>query len=406
MNYFELQQAKETFRYVSIEKERQEYYRAREAFVEYFTLKRIAKMTIDDYVIGNKNDASFCYRIERELGPLGNITGQWSTKFGVWRSSETGEYKTEERLGKDYKKVFDIVKNQIIELIKAGQNNDVTSIINNRLNSLFKGKILSTYFPEEYLNIFSNGHLNYYLVSLNLDTKELIKSNPVIKRQALVDFKNSDEDMKYWSMDMFALFLWSHYPGDPKRKNEIAAKPKLTQPEFPPIGKIEFINLEMASGGASGIKGKPKATSGKSPNYESEAARAKQLGDRGEHIVMEAEIERLMHERSISKTKASKLAKHVSRESDSYGYDILSVNPDGTKRYIEVKATQGKVGDMTFYYTANELATAKKYGKAYYLYIVYEITTKSPKIWMLQNPFLKDKLELVPIKYRVNLKTK
>lgn len=405
MNYLELQQAKESFRYISIEKERQVYYRAREAFVEHFTLKRIAKMTIDDYVIGNKNDASFCYRIERELGPLGNITGQWSTKFGVWRSSETGEYKTEERLGKDYKKVFDIVKNQIIELIKAGQNNDVTSIIHNRLNSLFKGKILSTYFPEKYLNIFSNGHLNHYLVSLNLDTKELIKSNPVIKRKALVDFKNSDDDMKGWSMDMFALFLWSHYPGDPKRKNEIAAKPKLTQPEFPPIGKIEFVNLEMALG-AAGTKGKPKAASGKLPNYESEAARAKQLGDRGEHIVMEAEIERLMHENGISRTKACKLVKHVSRESDSFGYDIQSVNHDNSPRYIEVKATQGKVGDMTFYYTANELATAKKYGKAYYLYIVYEITSKKPKIWILQNPFIKDKLELVPIKYRVILKTK
>lgn len=405
MNYLELQQAKETFRYVSIEKDRQVYYQAREAFVEHFTLKRIAKMTIDDYVIGNKNDASFCYRIERELGPLGNITGQWSTKFGVWRSSETGKYKTEERLGKDFKKVFEIVKNQIIELIVAGQNNDVTSIINNRLNSLFKGKILSTYFPEKYLNIFSNGHLNHYLVSLNLDTKELMKSNPVIKRQTLVDFKNSDEDMKDWSMDMFALFLWSHYPGDPKRKKEIAAKPKLTQPEFPPIGKIEFVNLEMASG-AAGTKGNPKAASGKSPNYESEAARAKQLGDRGEHIVMEAEIERLMHERGISKSKACKLVKHVSLESDSFGYDIQSVNHDNSPRYIEVKSTQGKVGDMTFYYTANELATAKKYGNAYYLYIVYEITTISPKIWMLQNPFLKNKLELLPIKYRVNLKTK
>ena len=121
---------------------------------------------------------------------------------------------------------------------------------------------------------------------------------------------------------------------------------------------------------------------------------------------MEAEIERLMNEHGISKMKASKLVKHVSRESDSYGYDILSVNPNNSPRYIEVKATQGKVGDMTFYYTANELATAKKYGKAYYLYIVYEITTKSPKIWMLQNPFLKNKLELLPIKYRVNLNTK
>lgn len=405
MNYLELQQAKETFRYISIEKERQVYYQARKAFVEHFTIKRIAKMSIDDYVIGNKNYASFCYRIERELAPLGNITGQWSSKFGVWRSSETGEYKTEDRLGKDYNGVFVIVKNQIIDLIEAGENDDVASIINNRLNSLFKGKILATYFPEKFLNIFSNGHLNHYLISLNLDTRELIKSDPVLKRQALVDFKNKDEDMKHWSIDMFALFLWSHYPGDPKRSEEVAAKLKLKQPVFPAIRKIEFVDLELDSSPSRPHR-KPKTNSGKSPNYEAEAARARQLGDRGEHIIMEAEIERLMKERGISKKKASKLVKHVSQDSDSYGYDIQSVNSDNSHRYIEVKATQGKVGDMTFFYTSHELETAKMYGDAYYLYIVYEISSSKPKIAIFQNPFLNEGLDLVPIKYRVNLKTK
>ena len=83
----------------------------------------------------------------------------------------------------------------------------------------------------------------------------------------------------------------------------------------------------------------------------------------------------------------------------------MSVNPDGSPRYIEVKATQSKVGDMTFYYTSHELETARKYGSAYYLYVVYEVTSHMPKIWVRQNPFINDELELEPIKYRVNLKT-
>ena len=406
MNYTDFQRAKETFRYYSLEKERQEYYRAREAFVEYFTLKRIARLSLDEYVIGKGDKSSFCYRIERELAPLGHITGQPSNKFGVWFSRRADDYAAEARFGDEIHEAFQQVKDSIVELIKAGSREDIEAIIQNPISSMFKGKILSTYFPEKYLNIFSDKHLRYYLLSLNLDTIDLMKQDPVIKRQALVDFKNSDEDMRNWSMDMFAAFLWSHYPGSPINPEETAVKwPWLKKTEFKHISKIEFVDLELAPGAASS-NGKPKGTSGKSPNYEAEAAKAKELGDRGEHIVMEAELQRLMEERGISKKSAMKLVKHVSQQSDALGYDIQSVNSDNSPRYIEVKATQGKVGDMTFFYTRNELEAAKKYDKNYFLYIVYEITTSKPKIWVLQNPFLKDELELVPIKYKVNLKTK
>lgn len=406
MNYLELQKAKETYRYVSIEKERQEYYRAREAFVEVFTIKRIAKMTLDEYVIGRGDKSSFCYRIERELGPLGHITGQPSNKFGVWYSKQKGDYAAEPRFSDYIPEAFKLVKNFIIDLIEAGSREDLDTIIKNPISALFKGKILSTYFPEKYLNIFSRAHLKHYLIALNLDTIDLMQQDSVIMRQALVDFKNSDQDMKHWKMDMFAAFLWSHYPGAPINPEETAVKwPWLKKHEFPQIGKIKFVDLKLASN-MGGSHREPKTTSSKSPNYEAEAASAKELGDRGEHIVMEAEVKRLVHERGISKMKANKLVKHVSRESDSFGYDIQSVNSDNSPRYIEVKATQGKVGDMTFFYTSHELETAKMYGDSYYLYIVYEITSSKPKIWILQNPFIKDKLELVPIKYRVNLKIK
>lgn len=57
------------------------------------------------------------------------------------------------------------------------------------------------------------------------------------------------------------------------------------------------------------------------------------------------------------------------------------------------------------YYTSPELETARKYGNAYYLCVVYEVTSHMPKIWVRQNPFINDELKLEPIKYRVNLKT-
>ena len=200
--------------------ERQQYYKAREAFVNYFSVERIAKMSLDEYAIGRGNKASFCYRIERELEPLGRIIGQPSNKYGVWYSRQHGEYVADTRFGYDVDDVFKLMKALIIELIEAGSKEDIEAIINSPISNMFKGKILSTYFPDKYLNIFSKSHLKYYLKSLNLDSAHLMDQDPIIMRQALVDFKNSDEDMRRWSMDMFATFLWSHYPGSPIKQEQ------------------------------------------------------------------------------------------------------------------------------------------------------------------------------------------
>ena len=80
---------------------------------------------------------------------------------------------------------------------------------------MFKGKILSTYYPDKYLNIFSPEHLNYFLTQLDIDTPMLLNGNSVYKREALVLFKNNDIVMKDWSLDLFAEFLYREYPKGP-----------------------------------------------------------------------------------------------------------------------------------------------------------------------------------------------
>jgi len=405
MNYQELQEAKETFKLYAIEKERKPLYKEREGFVKRFTRKKILSMTLDEYVVGKESKTSFCYQIERTLYGLGSITGQPASKFGIWYSPQENKYKYDERFGKNVKEAFSRIRESIVELLENGENHDYESIISNPLNSLIKGKILSVYFPDDYLNIFSLKHINHYLVSLDLDTKELMDSNVVYKRKALVDFKNRDKDMKKWSIDIFALFLWSHYPKEPLDPKDIAVTPKDKEIVFPTINSISFIEQELSTDYKSK---EPKTYSTTaSPDYEKEAKKYKMVGDRGEYVVIQAEISRLVKELSISENKAKKLIKWVSRESDTYGYDILSVNKDMSPRYIEVKATQGKPGDADFYYTQNELETAKKQGENYYIYLVYEILTPKPKVWMLKNPFVDgDGVVLKPVKYKVTVYVK
>ena len=406
MNYQELQEAKQTFRLHALEKEFKPLYKARTEFVRRFNPAKIASMTLDEYVEGKQSKSSFCYILERTLKSLGNISGNYSTIFGVWYSKDDHDYRCEQRLGNDYKKVFKDVRTYILNLLEAGRAHDYDEIINNRLNSLFKGKILSVYYPEDYLNIFSNKHLDSFLRALDLDTKELMKQDALYKRKALVDFKDNDKDMKNWSINMFSVFLYSQYPKAPIDPKDIAVKSKEDALEFPTIepGDIQFVDLQLASGKQTTPVKTHSATS--SPDYEKEARKYKKLGDRGEYIVIQAETKRLMEELSITEAKAKKLIKWVSRESDAFGFDIQSVNKDKTPRYIEVKATQRKVGDMDFYYTENEYETAKKYGKDYYIYVVFEILTPHPKVWVIKNPFEDDEgVEMKPVKYKVQLST-
>ena len=361
-------------------------------------------MTLDEYVIGKGKKDSFCYILERSLARLGNFTGSTSKKFGVYYGKEEKDYIFIKKFGKSAKEAFANIKQEILALLEAGEAEDYDAMINSPISTMFKGKILSTYFPEKYLNIFCEDHLNHYLKHLDLDNKDLMKQDPIYKRKALLEFKNKDADMKKWSVNMFATFLWRDYPKEPIKDEDRVVHLEERELEFPTVEDYTFVNLEIVKSKVKENKKAPSSHSSIEIDYEKEARKYKILGDRGESIVIEAETKRIMEELSISNKAAKRKIKWVSRESDAYGYDILSVNKDETPRYIEVKATSRKCGDMDFYYTANELEMAEKYGKDYYLYVVFEILTKYPKIWIIQNPFIdKEKLELKPVKFKVKL---
>ena len=88
MNQREFQEAKDTFQYTRILDSRKPFHKLRKEFVKYFSLDKIAKMKIDEFVQGKQNRESFCYGLERTLDPLGKITGSTCDKFGVYYSDK------------------------------------------------------------------------------------------------------------------------------------------------------------------------------------------------------------------------------------------------------------------------------------------------------------------------------
>jgi hypothetical protein len=408
MNLHDLRQAQASFSVADAIEGRKKLNKLRAAFVKDFSLKHIAEMKIDEYVIGKGNE-TFCYKLERELDGLGRTLGATAFKFGVYYGVIKGDndykYRHSEKWGNNYKVAFQNIRNALNELIIAGKNEDIDTIVNSSISIMFKGKILSTYYPERYLNIFSNDHLNHYLQFYGLLNDEILFADPVLKREALMVYKNSDKVMKHWDADIFANFLYSTYPKSPvKEQQESDTLTDYKAPVFPISQSPETIDLNIQP-----IQDSPKSgshnKSGNKPDYEKENRLLKQLGDMGEDLVLKFEQKRL---REAGLNSQAKKVKRVSLDSDSWGFDILSYNDDKTERYIEVKATRAKAGTANFLLTLNELNTAKEKQENYFIYMVYDILSKNPQIWIIPNPFSPENKDVLmkPVNYRVKINAK
>ena len=233
-----IQKAIREFDYSPREKQIAHLLPLREQFVAYFNEDFIRQMKVDDYAIGKgvRDWHVFSYAIERTFHDLGSIVGATSYKFGIFYSPGEKTYKWVARFGDTKTKVFNQIKRCILDLLNAGRKGDIDAIANNMLSSMVKGKILSLYYPEQYLNIFSDAHLDVYLVKLGLDTEDLLVSKPVYKCQRLVAFKNNDPVMRGWTMDKFSNFLYEMFPMDSGDDNPEEDDP---EPDFAD-GKVVF----------------------------------------------------------------------------------------------------------------------------------------------------------------------
>lgn len=416
MNIHDLREAQARFesQIRPLEKERKRLYQLRADFVRFFNNRRLEEMRIDEYVIGMgaaEEGYNFCYTLERQLEGLGRIIGATAIKFGIYygrtKSDQSNEYRFSSKWGNTARGAYTGVRNSIIQLIDAGRNEDISAIVENQLSTMFKGKILATYFPDRYLNIFSDRHLNYFLIQLDLDTEALIYGDTVYKRETLLEFKKSDPVMKHWSIDMFQQFLYTEYPGRPPDEETVLHASELDDyrtPEFSDTPVPEFIELNILAPNEEVLGEQRQRSRAGKTDYEKEARKLKKLGDRGEKLVMDLEVLRL---RKARRFDLAKKVERVSLESDTYGYDIASFETDGSPRHIEVKATTARVGAANFYFTENEYQAAREKSN-YFIYMVYEVTTDRPKIWPIKNPFFPEnnRIRMKPVNYQVTISAK
>lgn len=377
-----------------------EIYRAK--FVNEYSINKIKNMHIDEYVSGKPN--SFCYRLEEELKSLGSIAGSFaSKKYGVYYNKDIDDYIYLPKFGKDYREAFSNVKNEIINLIQNGERHDLEAIKSNRISPMFKGKILATYYPEDYLAIFDSNELdkfiNYFCPTT--DSKDM---NPVDKRELLVQFKSKNSYLKNYSMREFYAFLYKTLDSDDKILQNIELQlnglKDLSDDDIPKIyaelenTDAEYIKCQYKD--SDNIK-KSKSSIIRQPmEFDKQNQLKKEIGNRGEEIVRKAEEKKLIN---LGMNDKAKLVSIVSSD-NTLGYDVRSFNELGEEIHIEVKSTKGNGKNYKFYITQNELEKNNN-DNTHIIYLVTAVSTHKPKIYILGK--LSNDITLTPVLYSANI---
>lgn len=389
----------------------------RKRFIELFNLVKLKTMTIDEYIVGKGDKETFCYWLETELIELGSIKGgspadkKFGVYYGITKTDKNKKYRSLPKWGEDPNIAFEKIRAEIISLVENGNDPDSDVLIQNKISPMFKGKILSTYYPEKFLSVFSESHLDYFLNLFNVRFNS--KSNPFHKRKLLEKIKISDIVFEKMTLLEFSFFLYKSFPPprneyDKKGKNselrkEVELLSEFKIDHFPLYENIKFNFIELNENYINiPHDDSLKSEESKKVDFELRSSKFKLRGEKGEFYILELEKDFLI------KNKREDLAlkvSQVSKISDSFGYDILSFEIDGREKYIEVKSTVGNSSEFSFYITANELAKSKILVN-YYIYLVFEIDSEHPQIAKLKNPFKNNSFKLNPVLFKINLKTK
>jgi hypothetical protein len=132
-------------------------------------------------------------------------------------------------------------------------------------------------------------------------------------------------------------------------------------------------------------------------DYLQREAQNRSLGQAGEEFALNFERWRLVQ---LGVGQLAEKVEHVSQtQGDGLGYDILSFDPDGSQRFIEVKTTA--FGERTpFFVSANEVRFARSRPEEFRLYRLFDFR-QAPRLFELAGP-IEAHCALDPSTYRAS----
>jgi len=129
-------------------------------------------------------------------------------------------------------------------------------------------------------------------------------------------------------------------------------------------------------------------------NYIEAEAKNRSIGLAGEEFILRVEHERLW--RAGKRTLANRVEHVAKTKGDFFGFDILSFEPTGREKFIEVKTTQYSA--MTrFFASSNEVEISVAHADKYQLYRLFNFD-KQPQFFVLSGS-LRETCYLKPVSF-------
>jgi hypothetical protein len=219
----------------------------------------------------------------------------------------------------------------LIRLVEDGGARDFAAIDENPLSQMFKAKILTLYFPKDYLAICSADHLNDVATALEIES-----TSPSGIQYSALKYKRSSPAFRSWSDYKFAAFLFEGVLGEEREPRRSPTKPPRNHKEV---------------------------------DFDALAKKWRERGRKSEAFALRFEHMRL---------KSKGLARLIPGIKDctsrpGFGYDFASFTDSDTPRFIEVKSilSIGKDESRFFVSERERLKALEKGIKAnYYFYLV------------------------------------
>ena len=194
---------------------KEEKERIRTKFVSDFPAQNILEIPLDRYVQGRKDpntgevdESTFCYRLEHELRILSSIKGVAADKFGIYFGKKTQQYEYNQNMYKSPEEAFNAIKNEINTTIQAGDHFHLDKnwfSLSDKLEGgnyynierFVRSKILSVYYPDDFLQIHTVTHLAIILSAIKEKINDIKDKLFLMQKRA---FENQEQSSNHERM--------------------------------------------------------------------------------------------------------------------------------------------------------------------------------------------------------------
>lgn len=176
-------------------------------YLEY-PFEKFMDLKLEDYVVGNNNINSLCYKMEfgqyKDCGP--GIGGATAYKYGIFYSKEHQNYMYNRKVENEPEKRWDIIKNDLYKLFNNIANSKTIDEIEDNYDtlkgmSMFIIKLGFCYFPQKLIGVCGRKHLISLLDLFKFDYNENSSSLKLSflfnykLRQAIPELDNEDPEV-------------------------------------------------------------------------------------------------------------------------------------------------------------------------------------------------------------------